>query len=58
MPAIMTTRPSSEMHEQLKKEAGKRGLTMNAMVLQILWEWLERNGMSDHTHDSTRKEVK
>ncbi len=28
----------------LQKEASARGLTMNALLLTILWDWLKANG--------------
>lgn len=28
----------------LQKEANARGLTMNALLLTILWDWLKANG--------------
>ena len=42
MAKIMTTRPPEELHKQLKYSANKKGLTLNALVIQILWEWIER----------------
>ena len=42
MAKIMTTRPPEELHKQLKYRANKKGLTLNALVIQILWEWIER----------------
>ena len=36
-------RMTKDMKLQVKKLAGKRGLTLNAFILQIIWEWIERN---------------
>ena len=29
------------LKENLKREARRMGITLNAIVLQILWEWVE-----------------
>lgn len=42
MAKVMTTRLPEELHKQLKYRANKKGLTLNALVIQILWEWIER----------------
>jgi len=39
MANIMTIRVPEELQIDLKKIAAKRGLTRNALVLQILWDW-------------------
>ncbi|OFV71532.1 toxin-antitoxin system HicB family antitoxin [Acetobacterium wieringae] len=43
MAKIMTIRPTDELHNKLKVIAKQRGLTMNALVLSILWEWINKN---------------
>ncbi len=41
MANIMTVRATDELRENLKDQARERGLTRNALILQILWEWVE-----------------
>lgn len=41
MAKVMTIRPPEELHEQMKCMAKKRGYTLNQLVLQILWNWIE-----------------
>lgn len=36
-------RAPKELKEFLKNRAKKRGITLNALVLQILWEWVKSN---------------
>lgn len=38
---IMTVRAPDDLHLKLKKSAEKYGLTRNALILQILWEWVQ-----------------
>lgn len=35
-----TFRMPSSLFKNLKKEADNHGLSLNAMILQILWEWM------------------
>ncbi len=42
MAKIMTVRPPEKLHNLLKQSAKNRGLTLNALILQILWEFLEK----------------
>lgn len=42
MASIMTVRAPEELQNELKQIAEKRGFTRNALILQILQEWLER----------------
>lgn len=39
---VTTIRLPDELHKRLKKEAEKRGLTLNAYVIGILWEQSEK----------------
>lgn len=48
MANIMTVRATDELRENLKDQARERGLTRNALILQILWEWLEERKEADH----------
>lgn len=38
---VTTIRLPDELHKRLKKEAEKRGLTLNAYVIGILWDAFE-----------------
>lgn len=46
MAKIMTVRPTDELKNKLQSEAAERGLTLNALIIQILWEWLKKYGKS------------
>ncbi len=37
-----TFRLPGSLFDNLKKEADKQGLSLNAMILQILWEWVKK----------------
>lgn len=43
MKSIMTVRAPNELQKILKSEAEKRGVPRNALILQILWEWVRKN---------------
>ncbi len=51
MAKIMTIRPPEELHNILKRTAKKSGYTMNALVLHILWDWLEKEEKSASKKD-------
>ena len=38
----MTVRAPEELQEELKIRAGKQGLTRNALILNILWDWIRK----------------
>ena len=38
-----TFRLPAELLEKLKKEAKNKGVSLNALILQILWEWISDN---------------
>lgn len=38
---VTTIRLPDELHKRVKKEAEKRGLTLNAYVIGILWDVLK-----------------
>lgn len=42
MADIMTVRAPDNLQTILKELATEQGLTRNALILQILWEWVER----------------
>ena len=37
--AQMLVRPPEDLKDRLQIEAQRMGLTLNALVLQILWDW-------------------
>ncbi len=39
---IMTVRAPDSLQETLKREAKRRGLTRNALILIILQEWIKK----------------
>ena len=41
-------RSPAEIKEMMLKQANKRGLTMNSMILTILWEWLQAQEAKRH----------
>lgn len=41
MNPIMTIRAPEELRQLLKDAAVERGITLNSLILQILWTWLE-----------------
>lgn len=43
MQPIMTLRVPETLQNNLKKIATHEGLTRNALVLQILWDWIKQN---------------
>lgn len=40
---IMTLRAPDKMQELLSSIAKKNGFTRNALIVSILWDWLEAN---------------
>ena len=36
-------RAPDKLKEQLQTSAQRMGLTLNALMIQILWEWVNRN---------------
>ena len=38
-----TLRLPNNLIECLRKEANKQGVSINALILNILWEWVEKN---------------
>ncbi len=55
MANIMTVRASDELRESLKHLATEKGLTRNALILQILWEWME-NRKREEKEDISKTE--
>lgn len=51
MESIMTVRAPGELQEFLAHEAQKHGLTRNALILQILWDWERKQRPSDDEKD-------
>lgn len=42
-----TFRLPGSLFDNLKKEADKQGLSLNAMILQILWEWTKQKWLDN-----------
>lgn len=42
-----TLRLTGELKEQLDKNRKRMGVSLNALVVQILWDWAERQGKLD-----------
>lgn len=38
----MLVRSPQELKDILQERAKKKGLTLNSLILQILWEWLKK----------------
>lgn len=38
----MSVRAPDDLQNKLKIFAGKHGLTRNALILQILWDWVKQ----------------
>ena len=55
MANIMTARASDGLRESLKHLATEKGLTRNALILQILWEWME-NRKREEKEDISKTE--
>ena len=36
-----------ELKSILQREARRIGITLNALILQILWEWVKRTGIEE-----------
>lgn len=47
MRPTFTFRLPEPLKVELKKTAEKQGVTMNAMLLNILWEWVARKRIED-----------
>lgn len=43
MSAQMLIRPPDSLKRLLQQEAATRGVSLNALVIQLLWGWVERN---------------
>lgn len=37
-------RAPKKLKELLRELAEQKGITLNALILQILWDWVERKG--------------
>lgn len=55
MQSIMTVRAPDALQEDLKKIAAREGLTRNALILQILWDWVKQK---ETNISSTGREVR
>lgn len=54
MANVMTVRVPDELQNLLKKSASEHGLTRNALVLHILWEWADKNGSREKINNVER----
>ena len=52
MANIMTVRAPDEIQEYLKEKAQKRGLTRNALILQILNAWIDAQKQKNGKYES------
>lgn len=43
MAGIMTVRAPEHIQKLLTEYANRRGITRNALILQIIWEWIKEN---------------
>ena len=50
MASIMTVRAPEELQEILSLQAKNLGLARNALILQILWDWVERQSRDVDKH--------
>lgn len=46
MAKIMTVRPPDKLKKKIEKMAYEKGFTLNHLVIQILWEWIEEQEKS------------
>lgn len=46
MAKIMTVRPPDKLKKKIEKMAYEKGFTLNHLVIQILWEWVEEQEKS------------
>ena len=51
MNGIMTVRPPDELKTALHQHAQKFGMTVNGLVLQILWDWIFQHDTSNTTQN-------
>ena len=52
--AQILIRPPEVLKEKLKYEARRMGITLNAIILQILWEWIESRKREERAEDRKR----
>ena len=52
MASIMTVRAPAELQEILSLQAKNLGLARNALIIQILWDWVERQSREVDKHSS------
>ncbi len=50
--SIMTVRAPTDLQQVLSSRAKNLGLARNALVLQILWDWVERQCREVDKHTS------
>lgn len=53
-----TLRMPTELFNKVQKEANKIGCSVNAMVLQILWDWVKENEKKEGENSEYRGKKK
>ncbi len=48
MASIMTVRAPSDLQKLLSSQAKELGLARNALILQILWDWVGRQNENNN----------
>lgn len=49
----MTVRAPENLQKKLSEIAKKQGLTRNALILHILWDWMEKEGNGEEIQQNT-----
>lgn len=55
MADIMTIRPPDSLKKALKDAAISQGITLNALVVHVLWEWVEKHNEMQHATQRNSK---
>ena len=50
-----TLRITAKLHKKLKQEAQNRGLTMNILILEILWQYLKGQALNENLETEVSK---
>lgn len=50
-----TLRITKELKCQLEKKGKQMGVSLNALVAQILWDWAKQNLLDSDTHQATNQ---
>lgn len=49
-----TLRMPKKLNEELKYEARKQGISVNALILQVLWTWIEDSDLEVNSSGGIR----